>query len=98
MNKSKPFDEYVLGDLKTDEDIKEWINIGLREFLNDNNPDAFIKALEYAVRAKDTISGMSAKTKIARSNLYAVFSGKQQPSFSVALKIIKELGYTVMVA
>ena len=98
MNKSKPFSDYIISDLKTDEDIKDWINIGLQEFLLNNDPDTFVKALEYAVRAKDTISGISAKTMIARSNLYAVFNGKQQPSLSVALKIIKELGFTVMVA
>ena len=33
MTKSKSFNEYILNDLKTDEDIKEWINIGFQEFL-----------------------------------------------------------------
>lgn len=28
MNNSKSFSEYILKDLKTDEDIKEWLNIG----------------------------------------------------------------------
>ena len=58
----------------------------------------FIKALEYAVRAKDSILGISKKTGISRSNLYAIFNGEQQPQLSTALKIIKELGYTVQVA
>lgn len=47
--------------MKTDEDIKEWLNIGFQEFLQDNDLNAFVKALEYAVRAKDTISGISKK-------------------------------------
>ena len=98
MTKSKPFNEYILKDLKTDEDIKQWINIGFEEFLQDNDLNAFVKALEYAVRAKDSISGMSKKTGISRSNLYAIFNGEQQPQLSTALKIIKELGYTVQVA
>ena len=84
--------------LKTDEDIKEWLNIGFQEFLQDNDLNAFVKALEYAVRAKDTISGISKKTGISRSNLYAIFNGEQQPQLTTALKIIKELGYTVQVA
>lgn len=98
MNNSKSFSEYILKDLKTDEDIKEWLNIGFQEFLQDNDLNAFVKALEYAVRAKDAISGISKKTGISRSNLYAIFNGEQQPQLTTALKIIKELGYTVQVA
>ena len=98
MNKVGSFNEYILNDLKTDDDIKEWINIGFDEFLTNNDLNAFVKALEYAVRAKDTISGLSKKTGISRSNLYAIFNGEQQPQLSTALKIIKELGYTVKVA
>ena len=79
-------------------DIKEWINIGFEEFLQDNDLNAFVKALEYAVRAKDSISGISKKTGISRSNLYAIFNGEQQPQLSTTLKIIKELGYTIQVA
>ena len=78
--------------------IKAWINIGFEEFLLDNDLNALVKALEYAVRAKDSILGMSKKTGISRSNLYAIFNGKQQPQLSTALKIIKELGYTVKIA
>lgn len=47
--------------MKTDEGIKEWLNIGFQEFLQDNDLNAFVKALKYAVRAKDTISGISKK-------------------------------------
>lgn len=97
MIKSKRFSEYILNDLKTDEDIKEWLNIGFQEFLQDNDLNSFVKALEYAVRAKDTISGISRKTGISRSNLYAIFNGKQQPQLSTALKIIKELGFDVRI-
>ena len=68
MTKSKSFNKYILDDLKTDDDIKEWINIGFQEFLQDNDLNAFVKALEYAVRAKDSILGISKKTGISRSN------------------------------
>ena len=98
MNKTGSFNGYILSDLKTDDDIKEWLNIGFEEFLKDNDLNAFIKALEYAVKAKDTIMGMSKKTGISRSNLYAIFKGEQKPQVSTALKIIKELGYTLKVA
>mgnify|MGYP004505205287 FL=1 len=98
MNKTGSFNGYILSDLKTDDDIKEWLNIGFEEFLKDNDLNAFIKAIEYAVKAKDTIMGMSKKTGISRSNLYAIFKGEQKPQLSTVLKIIKELGYTLKVA
>ena len=37
MNNTGSFNEYILNDLKTDADIKEWINIGFEEFLADND-------------------------------------------------------------
>lgn len=98
MKNTGSFNEYILKDLKTDDDIKEWLNIGFEEFIKDNDLNAFVKALEYAVRAKDSILGMSKKTGISRSNLYAIFNGEQQPQLTTALKIIKELGYTLKVA
>ena len=98
MNNTGSFNEYILNDLKTDADIKEWINIGFEEFLADNDSNSFVKALEYAVRAKDSISGISKKTGISRSNLYAIFNGQQQPQLSTTLKILKELGFSIKVA
>lgn len=98
MNNTSSFNEYILNDLKTDADIKEWINIGFEEFLEDNDLNSFVKALEYAVRAKDSISGISKKTGISRSNLYAIFNGQQQPQLSTTLKILKELGFSIKVA
>lgn len=98
MNNTGSFNEYILSNLKTDADIKEWINIGFEEFLADNDLNSFVKALEYAVRAKDSISGISKKTGISRSNLYAIFNGQQQPQLSTTLKILKELGFSIKVA
>lgn len=98
MNNTGSFNEYILNDLKTDADIKEWINIGFEEFLEANDLNSFVKALEYAVRAKDSISGISKKTGISRSNLYAIFNGQQQPQLSTTLKILKELGFSIKVA
>lgn len=98
MNNTGSFNEYILNDLKTDADIKEWINIGFEEFLENNDLNSFVKVLEYAVRAKDSISGISKKTGISRSNLYAIFNGQQQPQLSTTLKILKELGFSIKVA
>ena len=100
MKNIKDFDlsGMIENELKTEEDIKEWLSLNLEEYLQDGNLNAFVRSLEYVVRAKDNISNLSRKTGISRSNLYAIFNGEQQPQLSTALKIIKELGYTVQVA
>ncbi len=92
------FEEYIINDLKDEESIREWLSVALEEFLEDGDSNAFVRSLEYAVRAKDTISGMSKKTGISRSNLYAIFKGEVTPQLNTVAKILKELGYTLKVA
>lgn len=85
-------------ELKTEEDIKEWLSLNLEAYLEDGNLNAFVRSLEYVVRAKDNISNLSKKTGISRSNLYAIFKGEVTPQFDTVLKVLKELGYTLKVA
>ena len=77
MKNIKNFDlqEIISNELQTEEDIKEWLSLNLDEYLQDGNLNAFVRALEYVVRAKDNISNISKKTGISRSNLYSIFKG-----------------------
>ena len=77
---------------------KEWLSLNLEAYLEDGNLNAFVRSLEYVVRAKDNISNLSKKTGISRSNLYAIFKGEVTPQFDTVLKVLKELGYTLKVA
>ena len=99
-NKIKKFDieGLIEKELNTEEDIKEWLSVNLEEYLNDGDLNAFVRALEYVVRAKDNISNVSRKTGISRSNLYSIFKGEVTPQFDTILKLLKELGYTLKVA
>ncbi len=90
--------EIIEQELKTEDDIKEWLSLNLEAYLEDGNINAFVRALEYVVRAKDNISNLSKKTGISRSNLYAIFKGEVTPQFDTILKVLKELGYTLKVA
>ena len=90
--------EIIEDELKTKEDIKEWLSLNLEAYLEDGNLNAFVRSLEYVVRAKDNISNLSKKTGISRSNLYAIFKGEVTPQFDTVLKVLKELGYTLKVA
>jgi probable addiction module antidote protein len=73
-------------------------DIDAAEYLEYGNLNAFVRSLEYVVRAKDNISNLSRKTGISRSNLYAIFNGEVTPQFDTVLKMLKELGYTLKVA
>lgn len=90
--------EIIEQELKTEDDIKEWLSLNLEAYLEDGNLNAFVRSLEYVVRAKDNISNLSKKTGISRSNLYAIFKGEVTPQFDTVLKVLKELGYTLKVA
>ena len=100
MNNTKAFElsKLIDNELKTEEDIKEWLSLNLAEYLEDENLNAFVRSLEYVVKAKDNISNLSRKTGISRSNLYAIFRGEVTPQFDTVLKMLKELGYTLKVA
>lgn len=100
MKNVKEFDlsEMIENELKTEDDIKEWLSLNLEEYLQDGNLNAFVRSLEYVVRAKSNISNLSQKTGISRSNLYAIFKGEVTPQFDTVLKVLKELGYTLKVA
>ena len=100
MKNTKDFDlsKIIESELKTEEDIKEWLSLKLDEYLQDGDLNAFVRALEYVVRVKDNISNISRKTGISRSNLYAIFNGDVTPQFDTVLKLLKELGYTLKVA
>lgn len=100
MKNTKDFDlsKIIESELKTEEDIKEWLSLNLDEYLQDGDLNAFVRALEYVVRVKDNISNISRKTGISRSNLYAIFNGDVTPQFDTVLKLFKELGYTLKVA
>lgn len=90
--------ELIEQELTTEDDIKEWLSLNLEAYLEDGNLNAFVRSLEYVVRAKDNISNLSKKTGISRSNLYAIFKGDVTPQFDTVLKVLKELGYTLKVA
>ena len=100
MNNTKAFElsKLIDNELKTEEDIKEGLSLNLAEYLEDGNLNAFVRSLEYVVKAKDNISNLSRKTGISRSNLYAIFRGEVTPQFDTVLKMLKELGYTLKVA
>jgi len=90
-------EELVLSGIKTEEDIKEWLTISIEEFLEDGDVNSFRKAIEYAVKAKHSLSPASTKNNTSKTNFYPIFKDENQPPINVALKTIKELGYSLRI-
>ena len=69
--------EIIEQELKTEDDIKEWLSMNLEAYLEDGNLNAFVRSLEYVVRAKDNISNLSKKTGISAPHLSMMFNHKR---------------------
>lgn len=88
----------IVNDLKSDEEIKLYLNTSLKDYLEDGDFNSFYRALEIAIKAKDTVSGFAKKTGMSRANLYSIFKAEKEPKFSTIVKIFQELGYELEVA
>ena len=88
----------LVDNLKSDEDIKLYLNASLKDYLEDGDFNSFYRTLEIAIKAKDTISGFAKKVGISRTHLYSLFKTKKEPKFSTIIKIFQELGFELEVA
>ena len=74
-----------------------YLETSLEEFAKDGNIDAFIRSLQYVVKARGrgAISSLAKELDMDRSNLSDIINGKVQPKISTALKLIHGLGYKI---
>ena len=91
-------ENYIVNDLKSDEEIKLFLNASLKDYLEDGDFNSFYRALEIVIKAKDTVSGFAKKVGMSRSHLYSLFKSEKEPKFSTIAKIFQELGYELEVA
>ena len=98
LKHSLDLENYIVNDLKSDEDIKLYLNICLKDYLDDGNFNSFYRALEIVIKAKDTVSGFAEKVGMSRTHLYSIFKSEKEPKFSTIVKIFQELGYELEVA
>lgn len=91
-------EEFLINDLKSDAEIKLFLNANLKDYLEDGDFNSFYSALEIAVKAKDSVSGFAQKVGMSRSHLYSIFKNEKEPKFSTIAKILKELGYELEIA
>ena len=76
-------------------DTEKLQTLYLDEVAKENDPSAFLKAIETVARAK----GMTKTAKaagISREGLYKALSSNGNPSFATVCKILNAVGYTLV--
>ena len=85
-------ENYLINDLKSEEDIKLYLNASLKDYLEDGDFNSFYRALEIVIKTKDSVSNFAKKVGMSRTHLYSLFKSEKEPKFSTIVKIFKELG------
>ena len=98
MKNTLDLEDFLVNDLKSDEDIKSYLNANLKDYLEDGDFNSFYRALEIVIKAKDSISGFAKKIGMSRTHLYSIFKSEKEPKFSTIVKIFQELGYELEIA
>ena len=83
-------ENYIVNDLKTDEDIKLYLNTSLKDYIEDGDFNSFYRALEIAIKSRNSISGFAKKIGMSRTHLYSLFKNEKEPKFSTIVKIFHE--------
>ncbi len=82
----------------TEEDLKEYLSYAFEQYIEDGNFNVFYRALELAIKSRDTMQGFAGKVDLSRMGLYNIIQGKKEPKITTLAKILKELGLTLKVA
>jgi probable addiction module antidote protein len=88
----KTYPVNIASELKTIEDIEEFIEASIEEAKNDTDPKYLIHALETAARARGMLK-TAKDAEVDRASLYRILSGETDPRVSTIAKIANALGY-----
>jgi len=97
MANSIKHENFIHDKLQDKEFQRIYLETSLEEFAKDGNINAFIRSLQYVVKARGrgAISTLARELNMDRSNLSAILNGKVQPKISTTLKLINGLGYKI---
>ena len=70
----------------------------LKDYIEDGDFNSFYRALEIAIKSRNSISGFAKKIGMSRTHLYSLFKNEKEPKFSTIVKIFHELGYELEIA
>ena len=89
-------DDYLAEILQDKEKQRLWLETNLEEFIKDGNIDAFIRSLEYVIKARGrgAITALAKDLNMDRSNLSEILNHKKTPRIDTVFKILNGLGYS----
>ena len=93
----RDYKDLVKEDIKTEQDLKKFLDIIIEEYFQTGDRGQFLSSLKLASEIKGGLTKLSKKTKLQREHLYIMLSQKGNPSFDNIAKIIKALGYEIMI-
>lgn len=82
--------------LQDPETQRVWLETNLEEFVKDGNIDAFIRSMQYVIKARGrgAITALAKDMHMDRSNLSEILNRKKTPRIDTVFKLINGLGYT----
>lgn len=88
-------DDFVDEWLQDKETQRAWLETNLEEFVKDGNMNAFIRSLQYVVKARGrgAITQLAKDLKMDRSNLSEILNHKKTPRIDTVFKLLNGLGY-----
>ena len=92
--KTYPVD--IASELKTEQEIQEFIEASIEEAKNDTDPKYLIHVLETAARARGMLK-TAKEADVDRASLYRILSGETDPRASTLAKIANVLGYRLTI-
>ena len=97
MANSVSHEDFMQEQLQDKDFQRVYLETSLEEFAHDGNINAFIRSLQYVVKARGhgAVSSLARELKMDRSNLSDILNGKVQPKISTTLRLINGLGYKI---
>jgi probable addiction module antidote protein len=86
----------IVAELKTEEDIRDFLNAALEEAKNDTDAACIVHALGTAARARGFLK-VAEDTGLDRAGLYRSFGEDGDPRISTVCKVAESLGYKLTV-
>ena len=87
----------IYGELKTEDDIRAFVEASIAEAENDDDPGLLAHALGVAARARGMLS-VSRDSGLDRAGLYRSFAEGGDPRISTFDKVARSLGYHLTLA
>ena len=94
MARSKPYQEWLIEQLKDHDEAVAYLNAALEESLKGDEESAalFLMALRNVAEAQEGIAALAKRTGMGRESLYKTLSGKGNPKWHTLVTLVIALG------